>query len=51
MPGGHHTGENAKIMTRDDVLQLCTALPGAVEDYPFGEGVAVFKGTRRFHRG
>jgi predicted DNA-binding protein (MmcQ/YjbR family) len=30
-------------MTRDDVLDLCAALPGAVEDYPFGEGVAVFK--------
>lgn len=30
-------------MTRDDVLELCTALPGAVEDYPFGDGVAVFK--------
>lgn len=30
-------------MTRDDVLDLCTALPGAVEDYPFGDGVAVFK--------
>jgi predicted DNA-binding protein (MmcQ/YjbR family) len=30
-------------MTRDDVLGLCTRLPGAVEDYPFGEGAAVFK--------
>jgi predicted DNA-binding protein (MmcQ/YjbR family) len=30
-------------MTRDDVLDACAALPGAVEDYPFGEGVAVFK--------
>lgn len=30
-------------MTRDDVLDLCAALPGAVEDFPFGEGVAVFK--------
>jgi predicted DNA-binding protein (MmcQ/YjbR family) len=30
-------------MTRDDVLDLCAALPGAVEDYPFGESVAVFK--------
>jgi predicted DNA-binding protein (MmcQ/YjbR family) len=49
MPSGHHTGETAEIMTRDDVLQLCTALPGAVEDYPFGEGVAVFKvGGRMF---
>jgi predicted DNA-binding protein (MmcQ/YjbR family) len=36
-------------MTRDDVLDLCAALPGAVEDYPFGEGVAVFKvGGRMF---
>lgn len=36
-------------MTRDDVLDLCTALPGAVEDYPFGDGVAVFKvGGRMF---
>jgi predicted DNA-binding protein (MmcQ/YjbR family) len=30
-------------MTRDDVLDLCAALPAAVEDYPFGDGVAVFK--------
>jgi predicted DNA-binding protein (MmcQ/YjbR family) len=30
-------------MTRDDVLSLCAALPGAAEDYPFGDGVAVFK--------
>lgn len=36
-------------MTRDDVLELCAGLPGAVEDYPFGEGVAVFKvGGRMF---
>lgn len=36
-------------MTRDDVLDRCGALPGAVEDYPFGEGVAVFKvGGRMF---
>ena len=36
-------------MTRDDVLHLCTAKPGAVEDYPFGDGVAVFKvGGRMF---
>jgi predicted DNA-binding protein (MmcQ/YjbR family) len=36
-------------MTRDDVLDRCAALPGAVEDYPFGEGVAVFKvGDRIF---
>jgi predicted DNA-binding protein (MmcQ/YjbR family) len=30
-------------MTRDDVLELCAGLPGAVEDYPFGDGVAVYK--------
>ena len=30
-------------MTRDEVLDLCAAMPGAVEDYPFGDGVAVFK--------
>jgi predicted DNA-binding protein (MmcQ/YjbR family) len=30
-------------MTRDDVLALCGGLAGAVEDYPFGEEVAVFK--------
>ncbi|MGH3486312.1 MAG: MmcQ/YjbR family DNA-binding protein [Actinopolymorphaceae bacterium] len=36
-------------MTRDDVLEACAALPGAVEDYPFGDGVAVFKvGNRMF---
>jgi predicted DNA-binding protein (MmcQ/YjbR family) len=36
-------------MTRDDVLDLCGALPGAVEDYPFGDDVAVFKvGDRMF---
>ena len=30
-------------MTRDDVLELCGDLLGAVEDYPFGDEVAVFK--------
>ena len=36
-------------MTRDDVLELCGSLPGAVEEYPFGDGVAVFKvGGRMF---
>lgn len=30
-------------MTRDQVLDLCSNLPGAVEDYPFGDDVAVFK--------
>jgi predicted DNA-binding protein (MmcQ/YjbR family) len=28
---------------RDEVLAACSRLPGAVEDYPFGDGVAVFK--------
>jgi predicted DNA-binding protein (MmcQ/YjbR family) len=36
-------------MTRDDVLDVCASLPGAIEDYPFGDGVAVFKvGGRMF---
>ena len=36
-------------MTRDDVLTHCGGLPGAIEDYPFGDGVAVFKvGGRMF---
>ena len=30
-------------MTRDQVLDLCSNLPKAVEDYPFGDDVAVFK--------
>lgn len=30
-------------MNRDDVLAFCASQPGAVEDYPFGDGVAVFK--------
>jgi predicted DNA-binding protein (MmcQ/YjbR family) len=30
-------------MTRDDVLAHCLGLPSAVEDYPFGDEVAVFK--------
>jgi predicted DNA-binding protein (MmcQ/YjbR family) len=34
-------------MTRDDVLDLCQNLPAAVEDYPFGDHVAVFKVGRR----
>jgi predicted DNA-binding protein (MmcQ/YjbR family) len=34
---------------RDAVLALCAGMPGAVEDYPFGDGVAVFKvGGRMF---
>ena len=35
--------QRADLVTRDDVLDRCGCLPGAVEDYPFGEGVAVFK--------
>lgn len=30
-------------MTRDQVLDVCSRMPGAVEDYPFGDDVAVFK--------
>ncbi len=30
-------------MTRDQVLAVCSGLSGAVEDYPFGDDVAVFK--------
>jgi predicted DNA-binding protein (MmcQ/YjbR family) len=38
-----------EAMTRDDVLAACAARPGAIEDYPFGDGVAVFKvGGRMF---
>jgi predicted DNA-binding protein (MmcQ/YjbR family) len=32
-----------RLRTRDEVLDLCSSLPGAVEDYPFGDDVAVFK--------
>jgi predicted DNA-binding protein (MmcQ/YjbR family) len=36
-------------MTRDDVLAICAGMRGSVEDYPFGDGVAVFKvGGRMF---
>lgn len=36
-------------MTRSQVLRICAGLPGAVEDFPFGEGVSVFKvGGRMF---
>lgn len=36
-------------MRRDRVIAACDALPGSVEDYPFGDGVAVFKvGGRMF---
>ena len=30
-------------VNRDEALDLCSSLPGAVEDYPFGDEVAVFK--------
>jgi predicted DNA-binding protein (MmcQ/YjbR family) len=30
-------------MTRDELIERCLALPEAIEDYPFGEDVAVFK--------
>jgi predicted DNA-binding protein (MmcQ/YjbR family) len=30
-------------VTRDEVLELCSSLPGSVEDYPFGDDAAVFK--------
>jgi predicted DNA-binding protein (MmcQ/YjbR family) len=30
-------------MTREDVLDFCIGLAGALEDYPFGDEVAVFK--------
>jgi predicted DNA-binding protein (MmcQ/YjbR family) len=36
-------------MTREEVLERCASLQAAVEDYPFGDGVAVFKvGDRMF---
>jgi predicted DNA-binding protein (MmcQ/YjbR family) len=31
------------MRTRDDLLEACARKPGAVEDYPFGDQVAVFK--------
>jgi predicted DNA-binding protein (MmcQ/YjbR family) len=30
-------------MDRDQVLEICLGLPGAVETYPFGDDVAVIK--------
>ena len=36
-------------MNRDAILEVCAGLTGAVEDYPFGDEVAVFKvGGRMF---
>ena len=41
--------QSADLVTRDELLELCAGLPGAVEDFPFGDGVAVFKvGGRMF---
>ncbi|MGH3171420.1 MAG: MmcQ/YjbR family DNA-binding protein [Trebonia sp.] len=34
-------------MVRDRVIEACGAKPGAVEDYPFGDQVAVFKVSGR----
>jgi predicted DNA-binding protein (MmcQ/YjbR family) len=34
-------------LPRDAVIAACTAKPGAVEDYPFGDEVAVFKVSGR----
>jgi predicted DNA-binding protein (MmcQ/YjbR family) len=46
---GRHIDEQDADMTREQVLELCGRFPGAVEDYPFGDGVAVFKvGGRMF---
>jgi predicted DNA-binding protein (MmcQ/YjbR family) len=30
-------------MHREELIAYCTGKPGAVETYPFGDGVAVFK--------
>ena len=36
-------------MTRAEVIETCTGLVGTVEDYPFGDDVAVYKvGGRMF---
>jgi len=36
-------------VTRDEAFDFCAGLPGAIETYPFGDGVAVFKvGGRMF---
>jgi len=36
-------------VTPEQVFEICGAFPGAVEDYPFGDEVAVFKvGGRMF---
>jgi predicted DNA-binding protein (MmcQ/YjbR family) len=36
-------------VTREEVLEFCVSRPGAVEEFPFGDGVSVFKvGGRMF---
>lgn len=40
---------NTRPMRREQVMELCASFPEAVEDYPFGDGIAVFKvGGRMF---
>jgi predicted DNA-binding protein (MmcQ/YjbR family) len=47
--GGSAAHVEVESVTREEVLELCGRFPGAVEDYPFGDGVAVFKvGKRMF---
>jgi predicted DNA-binding protein (MmcQ/YjbR family) len=45
MRARHERRHQRKVdaVTRDQVLDLCASLPGAAEDYPFGDDVAVFK--------
>ena len=43
VPGPAANDEQDADMTREQVLELCGRFPGALEDYPFGDGVAVFK--------
>jgi predicted DNA-binding protein (MmcQ/YjbR family) len=43
------TAPGAPDSRRDQVLAACAARPGSGEDYPFGDGAAVFKvGGRMF---
>jgi predicted DNA-binding protein (MmcQ/YjbR family) len=37
------TARRAPDSRRDRVLAACAARPGSAEEYPFGDGVAVFK--------
>jgi predicted DNA-binding protein (MmcQ/YjbR family) len=41
--GSRGAGRYRGSMTRDEALGVCAGFPGSVEDYPFGDGVAVFK--------